>query len=109
MWIIGVCFCLLGSGLNTLYTFRKPSIMLSQSAIQLLAYPIGKAWEKIVPDWTMNLFGRRVQLNPGPFNHKVRLITRPPPFQQFMTDEAKTGKHADIHHGQPQFRSKAQC
>lgn len=71
MWTIGLCFCLLGSAVNTLYTFRVPSLSLSQSAIQFLAYPIGKLWEWLIPDWGFTMFGSRVSLNPGPFNHKV--------------------------------------
>lgn len=71
MWVIGIGFCLVGSGVNTLYTFRFPSVTLSQSAIQFLAYPLGKAWEVVVPDWGMTLFGVRHSLNPGPFNYKV--------------------------------------
>lgn len=73
MWVLGVGFCLLGSGVNTLYTFRLPSITLSQSAIQFLAYPVGKAWEYVVPDWGLSINGHRYSLNPGPFNYKVRL------------------------------------
>lgn len=71
MWAIGILFCILGSGLNTLYTFRFPSISISQSAIQFLAYPIGKAWEYVLPDWGVTVWGTRVSLNPGPFNYKV--------------------------------------
>lgn len=71
MWVIGIGFCLLGSGVNTLYTFRIPSITLSQSAIQFLAYPIGKAWYLAVPEWSFDFMGHEINLNPGPFNHKV--------------------------------------
>lgn len=71
MWMIGIGFCLLGSGVNTLYTFRIPSITLSQSAIQFLAYPVGKAWYLVVPQWTFSLMGQEISLNPGPFNYKV--------------------------------------
>lgn len=71
MWVIGIAFCLIGSGVNTLYTFRFPSITLSQSAIQFLAYPIGKAWDYVVPDWGFTMFGKRHSLNPCPFNYKV--------------------------------------
>ncbi|KAH7136151.1 OPT oligopeptide transporter protein-domain-containing protein [Dendryphion nanum] len=74
MWTIGIGFCLLGSGLNTLYTFRFPSITLSQSAVQFLAFPIGKAWERVVPDWGVTLMGSRVSLNPGPFNYKENIL-----------------------------------
>ncbi|KAJ4264521.1 hypothetical protein NW762_005723 [Fusarium torreyae] len=74
MWIIGIGFCLVGSGVNTLYTLRFPSISLSQSVIQFLAYPVGKAWEYAVPDWGFDLFGERHSLNPGPFNHKENML-----------------------------------
>jgi hypothetical protein len=71
MWVIGLAFCLLGSGVNTLYTFRFPSVTLSQSAIQFLAYPVGKAWEYALPDVGFTIRGTRHSLNPGPFNYKV--------------------------------------
>lgn len=73
MWILGIGFCVFGSGLNTLSTLRKPSITLSQSATQLLAYPLGKLWEKVIPDWHFRLFRWTFHLNPGPFNQKVSL------------------------------------
>ncbi|KAL8335960.1 hypothetical protein RB601_000008 [Gaeumannomyces tritici] len=74
MWVIGVAFGILGSGINTLYTFRFPSITLSQSAIQFLAYPLGKGWEMVVPDWGFNFRGTRHSLNPGSFNYKENIF-----------------------------------
>ncbi|RSM05365.1 hypothetical protein CDV31_009603 [Fusarium ambrosium] len=74
MWTIGIAFCLVGSGVNTLYTLRFPSVSLSQSAIQFLAYPIGKAWQYVVPDWGVTVFGQRHSLNPGPFNYKENML-----------------------------------
>ena len=71
MWVIGVSFCIFGCGLNTLYTFRYPSISLSQSTAQFLAFPLGKAWERLVPDWTLTVFGWKLRLNPGRFNYKA--------------------------------------
>ncbi|KAH8694728.1 oligopeptide transporter OPT superfamily [Ilyonectria robusta] len=74
MWVIGLGFCLIGSGINTLYTFRMPSVTLSQSAVQFLAYPVGKFWAFAVPDWGLTIFGKRHSLNPGPFNHKENIL-----------------------------------
>ncbi|OAQ64725.2 sexual differentiation process protein isp4 [Pochonia chlamydosporia 170] len=74
MWVIGIAFCIVGSGVNTLYTFRFPSVTLSQSAIQFLAYPVGKAWEFVVPDWGVTVFGTRHSLNPGRFNQKENIL-----------------------------------
>jgi hypothetical protein len=76
MWVLAIIACLIGTGINTLFTFRLPSITLSQSAIQFIAYPVGKAWEYVVPDWGVTLVGRRHSLNPGPFNYKVSSILR---------------------------------
>jgi hypothetical protein len=76
MWCIGIGFCLLGSAVNTLYTFRVPSLSISQSAIQFLAFPIGRLWQYTVPDWGVTVFGSRISLNPGPFNYKVRRPAR---------------------------------
>uniref|UniRef100_A0A8H7N1U6 OPT family small oligopeptide transporter n=1 Tax=Bionectria ochroleuca TaxID=29856 RepID=A0A8H7N1U6_BIOOC len=74
MWVLAIIACLIGTGINTLFTFRLPSITLSQSAIQFIAYPVGKAWEYVVPDWGVTLFGRRHSLNPGPFNYKENIL-----------------------------------
>ena len=71
MWVIGIAFCVIVSGLNTLYTLRAPSLTISGSVVLLLAYPLGKLWEKIVPNWTIPLGRLAFELNPGPFNTKV--------------------------------------
>lgn len=71
MWVIGIFFCIVVCGLNTLYTLRTPSLTISGSVVLLLAYPLGKLWEKIIPDWTVPLGGWSFPLNPGPFNTKV--------------------------------------
>ena len=74
MWVIGIAFCLIGSGVNTLFTFRFPAVTLSQSAIQLLAYPVGHVWHFALPDWGVTLLGKRHSLNPGPFNYKENIL-----------------------------------
>ncbi|OJJ50226.1 hypothetical protein ASPZODRAFT_149604 [Penicilliopsis zonata CBS 506.65] len=74
MWFIGIFFCILISGLNTLYTLRTPSITISSSVVLLLAYPLGKLWEKLVPSWDVPLGGWSFNLNPGPFNQKEHVL-----------------------------------
>ncbi|PMB68527.1 Glutathione transporter 1 [Beauveria bassiana] len=74
MWVIGIAFCLIGSGVNTLFTFRFPAVTLSQSAIQLLSYPVGRVWHMAVPDWGVTVLGERYSLNPGPFNYKENIL-----------------------------------
>ncbi|KAJ5259589.1 hypothetical protein N7478_012570 [Penicillium angulare] len=74
MWMIGIVFCLVVSGLNTLYTLRTPSITISASVVLLLAYPLGKLWEKVIPDWSVPLGSWSFSLNPGPFNTKEHVL-----------------------------------
>ncbi|GAB1218429.1 hypothetical protein ATERTT37_007683 [Aspergillus terreus] len=71
MWCLGVLFCVVASGLNTLYTLRTPSLTISASVVLLLAYPSGKLWEKTVPNWNVPLGSWAFNLNPGPFNQKT--------------------------------------
>ena len=72
-------------GLNQFFYFRYPSVEItsvssssfyslrysestlgSQIVAQLLAFPIGRAWAKFIPNVT--IFG--LELNPGPFSIK---------------------------------------
>lgn len=71
MWVLGIIFCAVVSGLNTLYTLRTPSLTISGSVVLLLAYPLGKLWERIIPNWSIPLGSCSFDLNPGPFNTKV--------------------------------------
>jgi OPT family oligopeptide transporter len=74
MWVLGILFCVVASGLNTLYTLRTPSLTISASVALLLAYPLGKLWEKTVPAWTVPLGSWSFNLNPGPFNTKEHVL-----------------------------------
>ncbi|KAB8070329.1 OPT oligopeptide transporter protein-domain-containing protein [Aspergillus leporis] len=74
MWVLGIGFCIVVSGLNTLYTFRNPSITISSTVVLLLAYPLGKLWEKVIPSWNIPLGERSINLNPGPFNKKEHIL-----------------------------------
>ncbi|RAK78892.1 oligopeptide transporter [Aspergillus fijiensis CBS 313.89] len=74
MWVLGVGFCIVASGLNTLYTLRNPSITISATVVLLLAYPLGKLWEKVVPAWNVPLGAWSFNLNPGPFNQKEHVL-----------------------------------
>jgi len=80
MWTIALCFTTIGSGINMLLSMRRPSITITSIVAQLLSFPVGKAWEKLMPNWKIRLFGHTFELNPCPFNIKehtlivVRLI-----------------------------------
>ena len=50
-----------------------PSAVGSNVA-QLLAYPAGKLFDTVLPNWSFNVFGRTISLNPGPFNMKEHMV-----------------------------------
>ncbi|KAJ5241633.1 uncharacterized protein N7469_003224 [Penicillium citrinum] len=74
MWVLAIGFCIVASGLNTLYTLRKPNITVTSSAILLLAYPLGKLWEKTIPAWNVPLGCWSFNLNPEPFSTKEHTL-----------------------------------
>ncbi|PFH49542.1 hypothetical protein AMATHDRAFT_48643 [Amanita thiersii Skay4041] len=69
-WLIGIIWAILIPGLNQFFFFRYPSVIVNGIVAQLLAFPIGRAWARIVPNW--KIFG--VSLNPGPFTIKEHVI-----------------------------------
>ncbi|KAL6916913.1 hypothetical protein FSHL1_008412 [Fusarium sambucinum] len=73
-WTIGLLFVIVQSFVNQLFSVRQPSIRLQAPVIQLLSYPVGKAWEKWLPVGEFSLFGSQVQLNPGKFNQKEHML-----------------------------------
>jgi hypothetical protein len=62
------------SFVNQLFSVRQPTIRLQAPVIQLLSFPLGKAWEKWLPVGDFTLFGQRLQLNPGKFNQKEHML-----------------------------------
>ncbi|OAA56306.1 Tetrapeptide transporter, OPT1/isp4 [Niveomyces insectorum RCEF 264] len=82
-WTIGIGFSIALAFINQLFSIRQPSITVLSNVAQLLSYPVGKLWEKTVPDWGFHLpatvFGHsvartRISLNPGPFNKKEHML-----------------------------------
>ena len=74
VWIIGMGFVVLVAFVNQLFMVRQPSISLGTTVVQLLAFPIGKAAERFLPDVGFTLFGVRHSLNPGRFNQKEHML-----------------------------------
>lgn len=64
-WSIGLCLVVVGASANTLFSLRSPSISLGALVAQIIAWPIGQAWERWMPVRQMNTFGIRWELNPG--------------------------------------------
>jgi OPT family small oligopeptide transporter len=73
-WAIGIFFACCISFINSFFDVRLPSIYVISTVPQLLAYPVGKFCERVLPDVGFTLFGVRHSLNPGPFNKKEHML-----------------------------------
>ncbi|KAI1497904.1 OPT oligopeptide transporter protein-domain-containing protein [Biscogniauxia marginata] len=73
-WALGMMFSFLLAFINQLFSIRKPPITVQANVAQLLAYPLGKACEKLLPDVGFTLWGVRHSLNPGPFSRKEHML-----------------------------------
>lgn len=73
-WAIGVFMSVFLAFVNQLFSIRQPSISISANVAQLLAFPMGKAWEKWMPAWEFTMLGQTHNLNPGRFNKKEHML-----------------------------------
>lgn len=73
-WVIGLILCTVGSAVNMLFSLRNPSITITTYVIQLIAYPIGRGWDVLVPDREFMLMGIKLNLKPGRFNFKEHTV-----------------------------------
>lgn len=111
MWVLAIGFCIVASGLNTLYTLRQPSLTISANAVLLLAYPLGKLWEKAVPAWDVPLRAWSFSLNPGHFSTKV-CDQGCPHFGEIIPSSHESlflGTHLDLCHVEPEYLRSSRC
>lgn len=73
-WTIGMLLTTVVSGVNGLFFLRYPIINIPPYVAQLVAYPLGVGWAKIMPNRQVSIFGMKANLNPGPFNVKEHTI-----------------------------------
>ncbi|KAK0739454.1 OPT oligopeptide transporter protein-domain-containing protein [Apiosordaria backusii] len=73
-WAMGIFFACCISFINSFFDIRLPTIYVTATVPQLLAYPVGKFLERVLPDKGFTLFGVRHSLNPGPFNKKEHML-----------------------------------
>ena len=66
--------CTVGSGINMLFSLRNPTVAITTYVIQLIAYPIGRGWDLVMPDKEWNVFGLKFNLRPGKFNYKEHVV-----------------------------------
>ncbi|KAI5359116.1 putative oligopeptide transporter, OPT superfamily [Septoria linicola] len=73
-WTIGMVLTTVVSGVNGLFFLRYPIISITPYVVQLVAYPMGVGWARVMPDKQFSVFGIKANLNPGPFNVKEHVI-----------------------------------
>lgn len=73
-WTIGMFLVVVGASMNTLFSLRSPSIGLGALIAQIIAWPLGHGWAKVMPKTQYNTFGLKWSLNPAPFNIKEHSI-----------------------------------
>ncbi|KAG6360398.1 hypothetical protein INS49_011457 [Diaporthe citri] len=73
-WVLGLFFVSIGSGLNMFLSMRSPAINFPALVVQLLAYPLGCFWAKVVPTRVFNTFGVKWTFNTGPFTIKEHVV-----------------------------------
>ncbi|KAM7198205.1 OPT oligopeptide transporter domain containing protein [Naviculisporaceae sp. PSN 640] len=73
-WFIGMLFSCILAVFNQLFSIRMPPVTIGVPVAQLLAYPLGKLCERVLPDRGFTLGGVRHSLNPGPFNRKEHIL-----------------------------------
>jgi hypothetical protein len=79
MWFIGVGLAVFGAVLGMLFQFRPQVIDVSPLFLQLLAYMLGKFFEKIIPGPGSRLHNGNAFwnfMNPGPFNLKEHVAAQ---------------------------------
>ncbi|KAJ2394230.1 hypothetical protein GGI23_004770, partial [Coemansia sp. RSA 2559] len=72
--VLGVFFVCLISFVNQFYWERDNPIALNLLIVQLLCYPMGVGLAWILPKRTLNSFGYRWTMNPGPFTIKEHVL-----------------------------------
>ncbi|KAK9455001.1 OPT oligopeptide transporter protein-domain-containing protein [Dipodascopsis uninucleata] len=68
-WVAGVGF------LNQIFSFRQPSFSLNSQVVQILVYPTGLLFARILPKKTIGIGKWKVNLNPGPWTFKEQMLT----------------------------------
>ncbi|KAF8525148.1 OPT oligopeptide transporter [Hysterangium stoloniferum] len=79
-WFLGLLLSAIISGVNQFFNARTPGIFVTALIIQLIALPMGKGMEYILPTWKFTLripFTSQkyvCSFNPGPFNIKEHVL-----------------------------------
>lgn len=74
VYILGFIWTCIGSFINQYFSERQPSIGLPTSVVQLFIYPCGLFLEYVLPKRKVRIGKFKINLNPGPWNHKEQLL-----------------------------------
>lgn len=73
-YFLGLVFMSGATALNTFFSPRQPTILITSNVLQLLVAPCGLFVAKVLPDWGITIRGKRVSLNPGPWSYKEQMF-----------------------------------
>ncbi|CCM00338.1 uncharacterized protein FIBRA_02368 [Fibroporia radiculosa] len=74
MWFLGIILSCVMAGVNHFFEERYPSVVISPLVVQLIALPLGKGMEWLLPTTRFKTFGCTWSFNPGPFNIKEHTV-----------------------------------
>lgn len=74
-WLIGLSLTVVLTAVNQIFMLRYPSIIIYSYVSQVLAHPLGKGLQWLLPTRQSSLFGWAFSVNPGPFNQKEHMLT----------------------------------
>ncbi|EGG12465.1 putative oligopeptide transporter [Melampsora larici-populina 98AG31] len=74
MWIIGLSLGALAAAFNQFFLARSPGMVLDHTVVQVVAYPIGRFFAKVLPTRVFYFGKRSFTFNPGPFNIKEHVL-----------------------------------
>ena len=103
-YVLGVGWSCIGAGVNTFFNFRFPHISISSAVVQILVYPYGLLWARVVPDWGFTFRGSRFSLNPGPYNFKEQMfvtIIFSSGMSSFQAYSMIMVQHLEVYYGNP--------
>ncbi|PPR03986.1 hypothetical protein CVT24_008305 [Panaeolus cyanescens] len=70
-WVLGIIWAIIIPGLNQFFFFRYPAVTITGIVAQLLIFPLGRTWARLLPNVTV--FG--IHLNPGPYSIKEHVLS----------------------------------
>lgn len=69
-WVLGILCAIIFPGLNQFYFFRYPGVTILGLVAQLITFPLGRAWAKVMPKVKI----LDISVNPGPFTVKEHVL-----------------------------------